>query len=153
MTVLHELYGLEIRNCRYRHTLKKWLQENFPRQLRFLATKSTKTEVVINSGTNNAQYITADRQINISNVAEQLRYTQSYHTDWSPTIKNLKNTDRNPPHSLVEFLATLLSSKKHSVTRSESLSHLIESYAADMIQCHKRKCYNSETLFTSTRPA
>ena len=74
-------------------------------------------------------------------------------TDWSPTIKNLKNTDRNPPHSLVEFLATLLSSKKHSVTRSESLSHLIESYAADMIQCHKRKCYNSETLFTSTQPA
>ena len=74
-------------------------------------------------------------------------------TDWSPTIKNLKNNDRNPPHSLVEFLATLLSSKKHSVTRSESLSHLIESYAADMIQCHKRKCYNSETLFTSTQPA
>ena len=78
MTVLHELYGLEIRNCRYRHSLKKWLQENFPRQLRFLATKSTKTEVFINSGTINAQYIPADRQINISNVAEQLRYTQSY---------------------------------------------------------------------------
>ena len=78
MTVLHELYGPEIRNCRCRHTLKKWLQKNFPRQLRFLATKSTKTEVVIKSGTNNAQYITADRQINISNVAEQLRYTQSY---------------------------------------------------------------------------
>ena len=139
MTEFHELYGLEIGDCRYHDTLKKWLQENFPGQLLFLAPKPTKTEVVINSSTINAQSVTVDRQININNVAEQLRDDILSHiknwptTAWPPTIKDLKNADRNPPHSLVKFLTTLLSSKKHSVTRSESLSCLIESYAADII--------------------
>ena len=40
MTVLHELYGLEIGDCRYRHTL---LQEYFPGQFLFPAPKPTKT--------------------------------------------------------------------------------------------------------------
>ena len=57
----------------------------------------------------------------------------NHQTAWPPTIKDLKSADRNPPYSLVEFLTTLLSSKKHSVTRSESLSRLIEPYAADII--------------------
>ena len=73
ITVLHELYGLEIGDCRYRHTLKWWLQEHFPGQLFSLAPKPTKPEVFMNSGTINGQHITVDRQININNVAEQLR--------------------------------------------------------------------------------
>ena len=54
-------------------------------------------------------------------------------TDWPPTIKDLTNANRNLPYSLVDYLATLLSSKTHSVTRSESLFCLNESYAADTI--------------------
>ena len=139
MTVLHELHGLEIGGWRYRHTLKWWLQKHFPGQLFSLAPKPTKTEVFMNSGTINGQHITADKQININNVAERLRDDIINHiknwptTDWLPTIKDLKNADRNPPHSLVEFLATLLYSKKHSVTRGESLFRLTESHAADII--------------------
>ena len=41
MPVLHELYGLEIGDCRYRHTL---LQEYFTGQFIFPAPKPTKTE-------------------------------------------------------------------------------------------------------------
>ena len=85
MAVLHELYGVEIGDCRYRHTLKKWLQENFPGQLLFLAPKPTKTEVVINSSTINAQHLTVDRQININNVAEQLRDDIINHIKNRPT--------------------------------------------------------------------
>ena len=136
MTVLHELYGLEIGDCHNRHTLKKWLQENFPGQLLFFALKPTKTEAVINSSTINAQNVTVERQININNVAEQLRDDILKNwptTDWPPTIKDLKNADKNPPYSLVEFVTTLLSSEKYFVTRSESLSRLIEFYAADII--------------------
>ena len=73
MTILHELCGLEIGNCCYHQTLQKWLQENFLGPLPFLAPKPTKTEVVINSSTINAQNITVNRQINVSNVTEQLR--------------------------------------------------------------------------------
>ena len=115
MTVLHELYGLEIGDCCYCHTLKKWTQEHFPGQLLFLAPERTKTEVAINSGTINAQHTTADRQININNVAKQLRddilnHIKNWPTTHRPlTIKDLKNVNRNPPHSLVELM--LLSSK------------------------------------------
>ena len=115
MTVLHELYGLEIGDCCYCHTLKKWMQKHFPGQLLFLAPERTKTEVVINSGTINAQHTTADRQININNVAKQLRddilnHIKNWLTTHRPlTIKDLKNVNRNPPHSLVELM--LLSSK------------------------------------------
>ena len=87
----------------------------------------------MNSGTINGQHITADKQININNVAERLRDDIINHIKNWPTIKDLKNADRNPPHSLVEFLATLLYSKKHSVTRGESLFRLTESHAADII--------------------
>ena len=107
------------------------MHENFLGQLLFIAPKLTKTEVVRNSRTINAQHVTVHRQININNVAEQLKDCILNHiknwvtTDWPPTIKDLKNADRNPPYSLVEFLTTLLSSKKNSVTRSESFSRLI----------------------------
>ena len=115
------------------------MHENFLGQLLFIAPKLTKTEVVRNSRTINAQHVTVHRQININNVAEQLKDCILNHiknwltTDWPPTIKDLKNADRNPPYSLVEFLTTLLSSKKNSVTRSESFSRLIESFTVDII--------------------
>ena len=72
MTVLDELYGLEIGDCCYRHTLKKWFQENFPEQLLFLAPRPTKTEVALNSST---LMLNISLQIvsNIISVAEQLR--------------------------------------------------------------------------------
>ena len=60
MTVLDELYGLEIGDSRYRHILKKWLQEKFPEQLIFFALKSNKAEVVINISAVNAQHVSAD---------------------------------------------------------------------------------------------
>ena len=139
MNILHELYGLQPNDSRYRHVLKKRLQEKFPDQLCFLTAKSNTAEVVINASAVNAHKDDMKTDSNILKVAEHLRNDISKYSKklpelrWPPTVNDLTSEERNPPESLINFLTHLLRSEKHSTSRSENLCRLVDSYAADLI--------------------
>ena len=57
---------------------------------------------------------------------------------WSPTIEQVPTSERNIPESVHLFLTELLKSDKHSFSRSENITRVVESYAADLVHVVSR---------------
>ena len=50
-----------------------------------------------------------------------------------PTTEQFSTSEKNIPESVHLFLKELLKSEKHSVSRSENIARVVESYAADLV--------------------
>ena len=139
MTVLHELFGLQPNDSRYRNKLKNRFQSTFPDQLYFLTAKANTADIVISASAVDAHEDDIKRDSNIVKVADFLRddileYSKNIpKLSWPPSLDELTADIRSPPESLTLFLNHLLRSEKHKLTRSENIFRLIDSYSADLI--------------------
>ena len=138
MRLLHEIYGLNVGDCRYRGKLKKKIECAFPNELAFVAAKVNTAEVVICKSVFESTYhCSIDKTTTVDEAALLLRkdileYSSSLpQQSWPPRVDELEQ--QNAPHSVKQFFATLLNSGKHSLTESDSKQRLIDSYSADMI--------------------
>ena len=52
---------------------------------------------------------------------------------WPPTTEQFLTSERNIPESIHLIFKELLKSEKHSVSRSENITRVMESYAADLV--------------------
>ena len=138
MKILQSVYGLKD-DRRYRHKLKKRLQNEYP-NLIFVQPNGKYAEVVF------SQDILTERLrpefdpiTNIRTVAEQLKSdildycSRLPEHSWPPTIETLLQEYGEPPESVKYFLQHLLTSVKHNVNARDKTSRLIESLTADFV--------------------
>ena len=52
---------------------------------------------------------------------------------WPPTTEQFSTSERTLPESVHLFLTELLKPEKHSVSRSENITRVVKSYAADLV--------------------
>lgn len=138
MIVLHNIYGLNPGDCRYRSKLKKMIEQSFSSQLLFVTAKANTAEIVISQSVfQNGLHHSVDKKSSIVEVASVLRadiiaYCSNLpELSWPPKIKELEEIEA--PDSVKLFLTSLFSPKKHSIEKNENVKRLINSYAADMI--------------------
>ena len=72
MNVLHELYGLQTHDTRYRNKLKNRLQSAFPDQLCFLPRRTKSANIVISASAIDAHKDEIKRESSILEVADYL---------------------------------------------------------------------------------
>ena len=60
-------------------------------------------------------------------------YSEQTKLAWWPTTEQFPASERNIPESVHLYLTELLKSEKHSVSRSENITRVVESYAADVV--------------------
>ena len=58
---------------------------------------------------------------------------------WPPTTEQFSTSEKNVPESVYLFLKELLKSEKHSVSRSENIARVVESYAAYLVHGVSRR--------------
>ena len=131
-----ELSSGAIRQARKR--LKTKLQVYYGKNLLFVATNESTTEVVINSDTISEHVSPKDENDSrIISVARYLRNViQQYCAslpalNWPPLIEDLLANERQPPACATLFLKNLLKHPDHSM--SSNITRLVESYSADLI--------------------
>ena len=119
MIFLHELYGLNPGDSRYRSKLKNRIQTCFPTELLFVTANANKAEIVINKTVfDNGVHHSIDKETSIKEVASTIRsdiitYCNSLpEMSWPPKIAEMEKIDM--PDSLRQFLTKLLSSELHS---------------------------------------
>ena len=102
-------------------------------------TGTKSANIVISASAIDAHKNEIRRESSILEVADYLRneimiYSKNIpKLSWPPTRDELTADERAPPEALITFLTHLLRSDKHTVTRSENIRRLIDSYAADLI--------------------
>ena len=57
---------------------------------------------------------------------------------WPPTTEQFSTSERNLTESVHLLLKELFRSEKHSVSRSENITRVVESYAADIVHAVSR---------------
>ena len=112
---------------RYRHKLKKKLNERFPDQLLFLTAKLNTAEIVT-SPKNVSSYVLSDDTSCVVEAAkclreDILRYCEQLpQTSWPPMI-NQFSTELLELVTL--FMTELLKTERHSPSRSQDIRRLI----------------------------
>ena len=102
--------------------------------------KANTPEIVLNAHKVSA-YVAPTKESNILTAAniikkDILRYCSDKTKTkpaWPPTTEQFSTSEKNVPESVYLFLKELLKSEKHSVSRSENIARVVESYAADLV--------------------
>ena len=143
MLKMHEVYGINTEDSRYRNKLKVRLEKEFKEQISFfqpdrkcheLVFRSDLLEEVFNSLT--------DTETCIKNVAAKIRSGIIDHCNrigsntWPITLESVMLEYGDPPHLLKLFLSSLLQnseSKKSQFGPNKRIDRLINSFSADLI--------------------
>jgi hypothetical protein len=141
MLDFHNVYKLNVNDSRYRNKLKNRILKDFGNKVEFLRPSNGKMpDVVINKNVmiNDIQFNNqSDRIVSAAEFLRNdiLKFSEQFtELSWPPTLEELNSNERNPPPLLIKFLQHLLkSSEKHSTIRSENITRIISSYAADII--------------------
>ena len=112
MRILHDLFGANTEDTRYRSKLKARIQAAYPDKLFFLTVDANTAEVVTSAFANaiKSHTLINDREHYLMQAAECLRqdildYAQSIpDLTWPPSINEVSSDARKPPESLQSFL-------------------------------------------------
>ena len=141
MKTLHEIYGLNVTDVRYRGKLKSRIENEYKDRILFLQTQKNIPLVLVSANISLSEINFTNNKECIVKSAEYLRediiqYSENLpELSWPPTSNELSSDERSTiPASLLTFLNHLLkSSDKHAITRSSNAVRLVNSYASDMI--------------------
>ena len=149
MSVLHDIYGLNPGDTRYRSRLKARIQSDFKDKLYFLIIDRNTPEIVINREAIDSHTLFNDSAHIVEQAAMLLRgdilnYASSIpELSWPIDLDELNSDARQPPANLASFLGCLLKSKEHP--NRATASKLIQSYSSDLIFGVTRgKCITSK---------
>ena len=137
MKVVHDIFGLETEDTRYRSKLKSRIKTTFPSKLYFLTVNSNIPEVVINASAIDSHITFNDHSHIIQQAARYLRedileyVSTKPELTWPISLEEVSSDSRQPPESVLEFLSCLLKNKDHP--NREVVNRLIQSYAADLL--------------------
>ena len=148
MKTLQEIHGTGIDN-RYRHKLKQRLKEKYADNITFFQPNQQCVEVVLR--TNNLTEVMSfmtDTDKCLKEVARRLRSDLLNYCDkigensWPPTIESVREEYGEPPASVQLFLSCVLRdnevSKRQKTNKTDTLSRLIESFTADLVNAVSR---------------
>ena len=139
ITVLHQIYGTGFGNENekvYRNKLKKRITDEYGESVMFLKVDRKTVEVVVSSEGLHSTTIVKDTTSIIKQAAEYLQeeileYASNMNMlDWPPQLEQLKNSEKNFPTNLTEFLTNLLKSDRGI---SDIIKRLVHSYGSDLI--------------------
>ena len=141
MKTLHEIYGLNVTDVRYRGKLKSRIENKYKNRILFLQPQKNIPLVLINANISLSEINFTNNKECIVKSAEYLRediirYSENLpELSWPPTSNELSSDEHSTmPASLITFLNHLLkSSDKHAITRSSNAVRLVNPCASDMI--------------------
>ena len=116
----------------------KKMEAAFPDQLYFVTAKANTPEIVLNANKVSA-YTAATIKSNILTETDKIKKSilqycsEQTKLAWTLTNKKFSASERNMPESIHLFLNKLLKSEEHSVSISENLTRLVESYTRDLV--------------------
>ena len=137
MKVLHDIFGLETEDTRYRSKLKTRIETAFPNKLYFLKVANNIPEIVINAGAIDNHITFNDRNHIIQQAALYLRKdiiefaSSRPELTWPISVEDVSSDERKPPEAIQELLSCLLTNKDHP--NWETVNRLIQSHAADLV--------------------
>ena len=138
MAVLHNIYGLQINDTRYRSKLKGRILNEFKDKLTFLSVHGKKSEIVIDATVPASEIGFENRNGCILKAAEYIRqeilqYASNLpELSWPPQLDELLSDEWSPPSNLISFLTTLLYHPNRSKA-STTVTRIVDSYASDLI--------------------
>ena len=138
MTYLHQLYGLNPGDSRYRSKLKSRIQNIFPSELIFVKVKTNIAEIVLSKTVfDNIIHYSIDKDSSINEVASIIKldivsYCKTLpEMSWPPKIEEIERIEM--PESMRIFLTKLMSGKEHATVNNENVKRLVNSFRSDII--------------------
>ena len=147
MKVVHEIYDLEVGDKRYRHKLKKRLQNHYKEKISFVTPKGKAAEVLIPSDCLDGSFLNYCATKSIQAAANYLRdeilnkFKDLPELDWPPSLEQLSDSARTPPESLHTFLDILINQSNHHLIPSANIARIVESLAQDITSAVTRGKY------------
>ena len=153
MNILHEIYGLEVGDNRYRNKLKVRLKDDFKEKISFVAVSHETAEVVIPSYFLDGAFLNDSRVTTIKNAAKYLReeikntFKSLPEVKWPPSIQELSDSSRSLPRSIYAFLETLINEGNHLSVPLPNISRVIDSIVQDIASAVTRGKYMQQKHF------
>lgn len=142
MRVLHIAYGLNENDHRYRNKLKGRIQRQFGDKIIILPSMQNNSEIIVSKELINQETL-LNKDNQIKSVAKIIKddikehYSQNKNT-FPICLKQVKEMNKETPHSLRNLLENVLKSDSHSLESRPTLSRLCSSIEQDIVHAVTR---------------